>query len=249
MSQAPAARYISPSGDGREPRIAAGNWQRIERDLNGQGFAMIDRLLTPEECAGLAALFGDDGLFRKHVIMAQHGYGRGEYKYFAYPLPALVSALRTTAYPHLAQLANRWNAEMNVEIRYPVDHDAFLERCHDAGQVRPTPLLLRYDPGDFNCLHQDIYGDHVFPLQMAILLSEPGREFSGGEFILTEQRPRMQSRATVVPLRQGDAVIFPVRQRPTKGARRFYRLNVKHGVSELRAGERFTLGIIFHDAK
>jgi uncharacterized protein len=249
MSQAPAARYISPSGDGREPRIAAGNWQRIERDLNGQGFAMIDRLLTPEECAGLAALFGDDGLFRKHVIMAQHGYGRGEYKYFAYPLPALVSALRTTAYPHLAQLANRWNAEMNVEIRYPVDHDAFLERCHDAGQVRPTPLLLRYDPGDFNCLHQDIYGDHVFPLQMAILLSEPGREFSGGEFILTEQRPRMQSRATVVPLRQGDAVIFPVRHRPTKGARRFYRLNVKHGVSELRAGERFTLGIIFHDAK
>jgi uncharacterized protein len=248
MSQARAARPIAPS-DGAEPRIAAGDWERIERDLDGRGFAVIDRLLTPDTCEALSGLYGDDGLFRKHVIMAQHGYGRGDYKYFAYPLPPLIASLRTAAYPHLAQLANRWNAEMNVEVRYPVDHHAFLERCHQAGQLRPTPLLLRYGPGDFNCLHQDVYGEHVFPLQMAILLSQPGHGFSGGEFILTEQRPRMQSRATVVPLRQGDAVIFPVRHRPAKGTRGFYRLNVKHGVSELRTGQRFTLGIIFHDAK
>jgi hypothetical protein len=249
MSQARAARSIAPSGDTAELRIAAGDRERIEGDLDAQGFAVVERLLAPNACEGLAALFGDDGLFRKHVIMAQHGYGRGEYKYFAYPLPALIAALRTTAYPRLAQLANRWNAEMNVEVRYPLDHDAFLKRCHDAGQVRPTPLLLSYGPGDFNCLHQDLYGEHVFPLQMAVLLSEPGREFTGGEFILTEQRPRMQSRARVVPLRRGDAVIFPVRHRPVKGTRGFYRLNVKHGVSELRTGQRFTLGIIFHDAK
>jgi len=248
VSQARAARLIAPSGDTAELRITAGDWERIERDLDGRGFAVIERLLAPDACEALAALYGDDGLFRKHVIMAQHGYGRGEYKYFAYPLPALIAALRTAAYPRLAQLANRWNAEMNVEVRYPVDHDAFLKRCHDAGQVRPTPLLLRYGPGDFNCLHQDLYGEHVFPLQMAVLLSEPGREFTGGEFILTEQRPRMQSRARVVPLRQGDAVIFPVRHRPVKGPRGFYRLNVKHGVSELRTGQRYTLGIIFHDA-
>jgi hypothetical protein len=248
MSQTSAARPIPPSADGAAPRIVAGDWERIERDLDGQGFAVIDRLLAPKECEALAALYGDDRLFRKHVIMAQHGYGRGDYKYFAYPLPPLISTLRTAAYPPLAQLANRWNAEMNVEVRYPIDHDAFLKRCHDAGQARPTPLLLRYGPGDFNCLHQDLYGEHVFPLQMAILLSAPDRAFTGGEFILTEQRPRMQSRATVVPLHQGDAVIFPVRHRPAKGTRGFYRLNVKHGVSELRTGQRFTLGIIFHDA-
>jgi uncharacterized protein len=248
MSQAGAARPIPPSDGTAEPRIAAGDWERIERDLDGRGFALIDRLLTPDACEALAALYGDDGLFRKHVIMAQHGYGRGDYKYFAYPLPPLIAALRTAAYPHLAQLANRWNGEINVEVRYPLDHDAFLKRCHEAGQMRPTPLLLRYGPRDFNCLHQDVYGEHVFPLQMAILLSEPGRAFTGGEFILTEQRPRMQSRASVVPLRQGDAVIFPVRHRPAKGSRGFYRLNVKHGVSELRTGQRFTLGIIFHDA-
>jgi hypothetical protein len=249
MSQARAAHHIAPSGEGLEPRIAAGDWQRIERDLDAEGFAVIERLLAPDACGALAALYGDDALFRKHVIMAQHGYGRGEYKYFTYPLPALIAALRTATYPHLAQLANRWNAEMNVDIRYPLDHGAFLKRCHEAGQVRPTPLLLRYGPGDFNCLHQDLYGEHVFPLQMATLLSEPGREFSGGEFILTEQRPRMQSRARVAPLRRGDAVIFPVRHRPAKGTRGFYRLNVKHGVSKLRIGQRFTLGIIFHDAK
>jgi hypothetical protein len=249
MSQVRAARPVPPSGDTAELRIAAGDWERIEGDLDAQGFAVIERLLAPDACEGLAALYGEDGLFRKHVIMAQHGYGRGEYKYFAYPLPALIAALRPAAYPRLAQLANRWNAEMNVEVRYPLDHDAFLKRCHDAGQVRPTPLLLSYGPGDFNCLHQDLYGEHVFPLQMAVLLSEPGREFTGGEFILTEQRPRMQSRARVVPLRRGDAVIFPVRHRPVKGTRGFYRLNVKHGVSELRTGQRFTLGIIFHDAK
>jgi uncharacterized protein len=249
MSQASAARPIPPSAEGAAPRIAAGDWERIERDLDDRGFAVIDRLLATKECEALAALYGDDGLFRKHVIMAQHGYGRGDYKYFDYPLPPSISALRTAAYPHLAQLANRWNAEMNVEVRYPVDRNTFLERCHQAGQLRPTPLLLRYGPGDFNCLHQDLYGEHVFPLQMAILLSAPDRAFTGGEFILTEQRPRMQSRATVVPLSQGDAVIFPVRHRPARGTRGFYRLNVKHGVSELRTGQRFTLGIIFHDAK
>jgi hypothetical protein len=249
MSRARAARSIAPSGDTAELRIAAGDWERIEGDLDAQGFAVIERLLAPDACEGLAALYGDDGLFRKHVIMAQHGYGRGEYKYFAYSLPAPIAALRAAAYPRLAQLANRWNAEMNVEVRYPLDHDAFLKRCHDAGQVRATPLLLSYGPGDFNCLHQDLYGEHVFPLQTAVLLSEPGQEFTGGEFILTEQRPRMQARARVVPLRQGDAVIFPVRHRPVQGTRGFYRLNVKHGVSELRTGQRFTLGIIFHDAK
>jgi uncharacterized protein len=249
MSQVRATRHLAPSGESPELRIASGDWQRVEHDLDKQGFAMIERLLTQEECEALPAFYGDDGLFRKHVIMAQHGYGRGEYKYFAYPLPAPIAALRGAAYPHLAQLANRWNAEMKVEVRYPLDHDAFLKRCHEAGQVRPTPLLLRYGPGDFNCLHQDLYGEHVLPLQMAILLSEPGRDFSGGEFILTEQRPRMQSRASVVPLGQGDALIFPVRHRPVKGTRSFYRLNVKHGVSELRTGQRFTLGIIFHDAK
>ncbi len=249
MSQAGVARPSPPSADGAAPRIAAGDWERIGRDLDGRGFAVIDRLLATKACEALAALYGDDGLFRKHVIMAQHGYGRGDYKYFAYPLPPLIAALRTAAYPHLAQLANRWNGEINIAVRYPLNHDAFLKRCHEAGQMRPTPLLLRYGPGDFNCLHQDVYGEHVFPLQLAILLSEPGRAFSGGEFILNEQRPRMRSRVTVVPLRQGDAVIFPVRHRPAKGTRGFYRLNVKHGVSELRTGQRFALGIIFHDAK
>jgi uncharacterized protein len=249
VSEAGATRAIAPLGDGAEPRIAAVDWERMERDLDGEGFAVIGGLLAAEDCEAMAGLYGDDDLFRKHVIMAQHGYGRGEYKYFTYPLPGAIAALRAAAYPHLAALANRWNAAMGIDVRYPVDYDAFLKRCHDAGQTRPTPLLLRYGPGDFNCLHQDLYGEHVFPLQMAVLLSEPGREFSGGEFILTEQRPRMQSRASVVPLRQGDAVIFPVRHRPAKGTRGVYRLNVKHGVSELRSGRRSTLGIIFHDAK
>jgi uncharacterized protein len=249
MSRTRAASIPAPPGDSLVQRFGGAEWDRIESDLDGQGFAVIDRLLGADDRRALISLYAHDRLFRKHVIMAMHGYGRGEYKYFDYPLPDLVAGLRTAAYPRLAQGANRWNADLGIDIRYPAKHGDFIERCHAAGQTRPTPLLLHYGPGDFNCLHQDIYGEHVFPLQMAILLSEPGREFSGGEFILTEQRPRMQSRATVVPLREGDAVIFPVRHRPAKGARGFYRLNVKHGVSELKTGERFTLGIIFHDAK
>jgi hypothetical protein len=248
MSEAGAARQTPRPEGGARPRIAALAWERIESDLDAHGFAVIGGLLSAESCVELGALYGDDALFRKHVIMAQHGYGRGAYKYFAYPLPDTIAALRSSVYPQLARLANRWNAEMGIDVHYPVDHHAFLKRCHDAGQTRPTPLLLHYGPGEFNCLHQDLYGEHVFPLQMAILLSEPGRDFSGGEFILTEQRPRMQSRARGVPLRQGDAVIFPVRDRPAKGTRGVYRLNVKHGVSEVRTGQRSTLGIIFHDA-
>lgn len=232
-----------------EQRVSGAVWDRTRSDLDGQGFAVIDGLLGREECGELASLYVDASLFRKHVIMARHGYGRGEYKYFDYPLPDLIGRLRTMTYPHLAQLANRWNADMGIDIRYPAEHSDFLKRCHEAGQGGPTPLLLQYGPGDFNCLHQDLYGEHVFPLQMAILLSEPGEDFSGGEFVLTEQRPRMQARVTVVPLTQGDAVIFPVRHRPAKGTRGFYRLNVKHGVSEVRTGRRSTLGIIFHDAK
>ena len=181
--------------------------------------------------------------------MSRHGYGRGEYKYFAYPLPAVVAALRVALYPPLAQLANRWNEAMAIDVRFPEEHAAFIERCHEAGQIRPTPLILQYGPGDFNCLHQDVYGEHVFPLQVAVLLKEPGTDFTGGEFILTEQRPRMQSRVEVVPLRRGDAVIFPVRQRPVQGTRGAYRVNFRHGVSRVRSGNRHTLGIIFHDAR
>ena len=181
--------------------------------------------------------------------MAKHGFGKGEYKYFAYPLPEPIVALRRGLYARLAPLADRWNAAMGISVRYPGHHEAFLKRCHEAGQTRPTPLLLRYGPGDYNCLHQDVYGEHLFPLQVAILLSEPGRDFSGGEFVLTEQRPRMQSRAEVVSLRQGDGVIFAVRERPVQGTRGAYRVNLRHGVSRIRSGERFTLGIIFHDAK
>jgi hypothetical protein len=206
-------------------------------------------LLTTQECEALAESYPQDKPFRSRVIMARHGFGRGEYKYFAYPLPDLIQALRTALYPHLAQIANRWNEAMGIAVRFPADHEEFLSRCHKAGQPKPTPLLLQYGPGDYNCLHQDLYGEHVFPLQATVLLSQPGEDFSGGEFVLTEQRPRMQSRAEVVPLHQGEAVIFPVHHRPVRGTRGIYRVNMRHGVSRIREGSRHTLGVIFHDAK
>jgi len=230
-------------------RIAALDWPRIAGDLDAYGCAITGPLLTAEECATLAARYDDDALFRSRIVMARHGFGRGEYKYFASPLPEAITALRTSLYPPLAGIANRWNETMRVAVRYPDAHAAFLARCHAAGQTKPTPLLLRYTQGDYNCLHQDLYGEHVFPLQATVLLSRPGEEFSGGEFLLTEQRPRMQSRAEVVPLAQGEAVIFPVHHRPVAGTRGTYRVNMRHGVSRLRAGRRHTLGIIFHDAR
>jgi hypothetical protein len=231
------------------PRVAALDWTRIAADLDAHGCAVAGPLLGADECAALAARYDDDTRFRSRVVMARHGFGRGEYKYFGYPLPDEVAALRTGLYPQLAQIANRWNERMGVALRYPDDHAAYLARCHGDGQTKPTPLLLRYDEGDYNCLHQDLYGEHVFPLQATVLLSRPGDDFRGGEFLLTEQRPRMQSRAEVVPLRQGEAVIFPVHHRPVAGTRGTYRVNMRHGVSRLRGGRRHTLGIIFHDAR
>jgi hypothetical protein len=224
------------------------DWERVGSDLDARGNAVIERLLAPGECAAMAALYANGELFRSRVVMARHGYGQGEYQYFRYPLPPLVADLRTSIYPNLARVANRWNEAMGVEVRYPPTHAAYLERCHAAGQERPTPLLLRYGEGDYNCLHQDLYGEHVFPLQLTVLLSRPGADFTGGEFVLTEQRPRMQSRAEVVPLAQGDAVVFAVHHRPVQGTRGAYRVNLRHGVSRLRTGHRQTLGIIFHDA-
>jgi hypothetical protein len=230
-------------------RLAVGlDWPALSDEMDAHGCATIGSLLTPAQCSAVADLYPADEHFRRQIVMARHGYGRGEYKYFAYPLPALVAALRASLYPPLAEVANRWHEAMGIEVRFPPDHDAFVRRCHNAGQTRPTPLVLRYAPGDFNCLHQDVYGEHVFPLQVAVLLDEPGTDFTGGEFVLTEQRPRMQSRVEVVPLRRGDAVIFPVRHRPVRGTRGFYRVNVRHGVSRVRSGSRHTLGIIFHDA-
>jgi len=210
---------------------------------------MIEQVLSVEDCRDLASLYTDDRHFRSQIIMARHGFGRGEYKYFSYPLPPLIAQLRTTLYAPLAPIANRWNESMSVDVRYPATHDEFIARCHTAGQTRPTPLLLQYGADDYNCLHQDLYGEHVFPLQVAFLLSEPGRDFTGGEFVLTEQRPRMQSRAEVVPLRRGDGVIFAVHHRPVQGTRGVYRVNMRHGVSRIRSGHRHTVGIIFHDAK
>jgi hypothetical protein len=229
-------------------RVGAIDWVRTFGDLDARGNAVIDALLTSVECASLARLYADEAQFRSRVVMERHGFGRGEYQYFRYPLPPLVAQLRETLYPHLAQLANRWNEAMRIDARYPEAHLDYLARCHDAGQMHPTPLLLRYSEGDYNCLHQDLYGEHVFPLQVAILLSRPGHDFSGGEFVITEQRPRMQSRPEVVPLGQGDAVVFAVRYRPVQGVRGTYRVNLRHGVSRLRSGQRLTLGIIFHDA-
>jgi len=231
-----------------EARIAAGDWGAVEGELDAFGCARLPSLLTTDECRALASLYGESGRFRSRVVMSRHGFGRGEYQYFSDPLPEPVQALRTGLYPRLAPLANRWNAGMSLSARYPAAHADYLARCHNAGQTRPTPLLLKYEAGDYNCLHQDLYGEHVFPLQAAILLSQPGRDFTGGEFVLTEQRPRMQSRAEVVPLEQGDAVVFAVHHRPVAGTRGTYRVNMRHGVSRLRSGRRFTLGVIFHDA-
>jgi hypothetical protein len=223
-------------------------WAAIGESLDARGFAIMEKLLTPEQCAAVAAIYPDDARFRSHIHMARHGFGRGEYKYFAYPLPDLIAQTRGALYPPLADIANRWNQALGIDVTFPTDHAAFLERCHAAGQMRPTPLLLQYKTGDYNCLHQDLYGAHVFPLQVAILLSEPERDFTGGAFVLTEQRPRMQSRASVVPLKQGDAVVFAVHHRPVHGTRGTYRVNLRHGVSEILSGQRHTLGIIFHDA-
>lgn len=231
-----------------DARVSGYDWQPLISELDKYGCAVLQKLLSPEECETIAALYSDESHFRSHVQMARHGFGKGEYRYFKYPLPELLSGLRTTLYPRLADLANEWNGRMRIDERYPADHASFLDRCHKAGQTRPTPLLLQYVPGDFNCLHQDLYGELAFPIQVAILLSEPGRDFTGGEFVLTEQRPRMQSRVEVVPLRQGDAVAFAVHNRPVEGARGNYRVNLRHGVSRIRSGRRHTLGIIFHDA-
>jgi hypothetical protein len=228
---------------------AQAGWDQVSSDLDAYGSAVLQKLLTPRDCERLAARYADDDGFRSRIVMSRHGFGRGEYKYFSYPLPEPIASLRTSLYPPLAAIANDWNTRLKIDARFPVTHAAFLARCHNAGQSRPTPLLLQYGPGDYNCLHQDVYGDLVFPLQVAVLLSEPGRDFTGGEFVITEQRPRMQSRAEVVPLRQGDGVIFAVHHRPVRGTKGDYRVNLRHGVSRIRSGHRHTVGIIFHDAK
>jgi hypothetical protein len=229
-------------------RIAALDWTAMAAHLDAEGWARAERVLAPAQCRAVAAQYDDDKRFRSTVVMARHGFGRGEYRYFAYPLPDVVADLRVALYRHLAPIANRWNEAMGSDVRYPAEHAAFLARCHAAGQTRPTPLLLRYDAGDYNCLHQDLYGEHVFPLQAALLLSQPGGNFTGGEFVLTEQRPRMQSRPMVVPLGQGDMVVFAVHHRPVRGTRGIYKVNMRHGVSRIESGQRHTLGIIFHDA-
>lgn len=229
-------------------RVRLLDWDGIRDELNAYGCASVPRLLSAGECDALVARYGQPALYRSRVVMERHGFGRGEYKYFSYPLPDLVGGLRSALYGHLVAVANHWNEVLDIAVRYPAQHADFIARCHAAGQERPTPLMLQYGQGDYNCLHQDLYGEHVFPLQVAILLSEPGQDFSGGEFVLTEQRPRMQSRAEVVPLRKGDAVVFAVSNRPVSGTRGYYRVALRHGVSRLRSGHRHTLGIIFHDA-
>jgi hypothetical protein len=230
-------------------RVSGRDWQRLSRDLDSYGNATVERLLTAAECRALARLYDESARFRSRVVMAKHGFGRGEYQYFSYPLPRIVAELRVALYSQLAGIANRWNEQLRSATRYPVRHEEFLSRCHGAGQSRPTPLLLRYGPSDYNCLHQDLYGEHVFPLQVTVLLSQPQVDFVGGEFVITEQRPRMQSRPEVVSLRRGDAVIFAVQHRPAHGARGVYRVSLRHGVSRVHSGHRHTLGIIFHDAK
>jgi uncharacterized protein len=251
MTKSTVAQH--PRIDAREAhiaaRVAALDWAALSAALDAHGCTTTGPLLRAEECAALRDLYGDEAPFRSRIVMARHGFGRGEYKYFAYPLPEIVATLRTALYEPLANTANRWNEAMGIAVRYPAKHAAYLARCHAAGQTKPTPLLLQYARGDYNCLHQDVYGEHVFPLQAAFLLSRPTQDFAGGEFVLTEQRPRMQSRAEVVPLQRGEAVIFPVHHRPVQGTRGVYRVNMRHGVSRLRSGNRHTLGVIFHDGK
>ena len=230
------------------PPLEPLDWTRIARELDAHGYAIAKGLIESDSCSGLTDSYDHDALFRSRVVMARHGYGSGEYRYFAYPLPEMVARLRGGLYPSLAGIANDWNEAMGLDQRFPCEHGQWLQRCREAGQLRPTPLLLRYEAGDYNCLHQDLYGEAVFPLQATVLLSRPGEDFTGGEFVLTEQRPRMQSRAEVIALEQGDAVIFPVRHRPVKGSRGTYRVNMRHGVSRLRSGRRHALGVIFHDA-
>ena len=242
------ARIADPSPD-IAARVAALDWPALAAALDAHGCATTGTILTADECSALRDLYGAEEPFRSRIVMARHGFGRGEYKYFGYPLPEIVAELRAALYQPVADIANRWNEAMGIAVRYPAKHAAYLARCHAAGQSKPTPLLLQYGAGDYNCLHQDVYGEHVFPLQAAFLLSRPNDDFAGGEFVLTEQRPRMQSRAEVVSLQRGEAVIFPVRHRPVQGARGIYRVNMRHGVSRLRSGSRHTLGVIFHDGK
>ena len=244
----PARTAIERDSPALHERLDGLDWARIERDLDAYGHATTGPLLTPAECAAVAAMYGEPARFRSRIDMRRHAFGAGEYQYFAYPLPEIVAALRRATYPRLAPIANRWSEALGLGAPYPPDLDAYLELCHASGQRRPTPLLLKYSPGDYNRLHQDLYGRLHFPMQMAILLSAPGRDFTGGEFVLTEQRPRTQSRVEVVPLGEGEGVIFAVNFRPTRGARGYYRLAMRHGVSRIRSGARYTLGIIFHDA-
>ena len=248
----PNAKNVTPSNRKTADlaaRVEAAEWENIVKNLDNYGCAVIKGLLLPKECQELSSFYDHDEHFRSRVVMARHGFGRGEYKYWSYPLPKTIETLRTTLYPHLAGVANRWNQSMKIDVQYSETHAEYLEQCHKAGQLRPTPLLLRYDPGDFNALHQDLYGDLAFPLQAAFLLSSADQDFTGGEFVLTEQRPRMQSRAEVTKLEQGDGVIFAVHHRPVQGTRGTYRVNLRHGVSRIRSGRRYTMGIIFHDAK
>ncbi len=245
-----ATRDRKPSGSNPviAARVAALPWAALAGSLEARGFAVSEALLDAGACAELVSLYGDPARFRSRVVMERHAFGRGEYKYFSYPLPPPVGELRRALYAHLAPIANRWHEALRNETRVPPVLDEYLARCHAAGQMRPTPLMLKYEADDFNCLHRDLYGPLVFPLQATILLSDPRRDFEGGEFLLVEQRPRAQSRAEVVPLRQGEAVIFAVNHRPVQGARGFYRVNLRHGVSRIRRGQRYALGIIFHDA-
>lgn len=249
MSVSTDVRPVAGDFQSAEQRVGQYDWWALVQELDTQGSAVLKGLLTAEECAELAGLYEDRTLFRSRIVMARHGFGKGEYQYFNYPLPGLIAGLRTSLYAQLAPLANDWNMRMRIDRLYPAEHAGFLAECHEKGQIRPTPLLLQYDPGDFNALHQDLYGDLAFPIQVAILLSEPARDFTGGEFVLTEQRPRMQTRAEVVPLRQGDAVAFAVHNRPVTGTKGSYRVNLRHGVSRVRSGRRHTLGVIFHDAQ
>jgi hypothetical protein len=249
MSTAAKAKPLHIRAKTIETRVEAFDWSSVSTDLDSYGWAVFGNVLSADECRAIASLYGEDSHFRSHIVMARHGFGRGEYKYFSYPLPELIECLRTALYPRLALIANRWNESMKIDVRYPEAHPEFIRRCHKAGQTRPTPLLLQYGEGDYNALHQDLYGEHFFPLQMAILLSEPEKDFTGGEFVVTEQRPRMQSRAEVVPLRRGEGVVFAAHNRPVQGGRGTYRVNLRHGVSRLRSGHRQTVGIIFHDAK